>query len=377
MKKLRILHTNFLKYMLGESNRILLLAKELQARGHYVVIASPPHSAMIEQAKAAKIETFNQVNFRSGFHLRADMSDVLKLARLISEKEIDIVHTHGSKDTWTAALATKIFSKRAVVVRTRHNIFPVRRHFLNCFLYRKLIDEVIAISEFIRESFIIDNFLPLQKVALIHTGVDLTRFNPSAHNGSKFRQEFGIQADELVVGTIGGIVPYKGHRYFIEAAAQVLREFPKVRFFVVGDGDSWLERELKERVATLGLTDTIIFTGFRTDIPAIIAGWDLLVHPSLQEGLGTVIIEALALKKPVIASRVGGIPDIVVHEQSGLLVPPADTNALATSILTLLKDEKLRQALADNGRKLVETKFSTEQLVTNTECCYYLLTQNT
>jgi glycosyltransferase involved in cell wall biosynthesis len=374
MSKLRILQTNFHKYMVGESRRVLAKVHGLQQRGHYVVLASPAKSAIIKRAQDMGLNTFTGVQFRSGFHPISEWRDIWTLRRLIKERRINIVHTHGSKDSWAGALAAWLSFDNVKVVRTRHNHYPVSRHLFNRWLYRRLTHRLVAISQYIKASFTKDNFVPPEKISLIYSAVDTTKFNPAA-DGQAFRQELGVEADEQLVGMVAFVIPRKGHKYFLEAATEILRaaEKRKLKFVIVGDGDDNLEAELKAQVQRAGLAKQILFTGFRPDVAPVLAGLDVFVLPTLEEALGMAIIEALAMEKPVVATRVGGVPEMVRHMETGLLVPPKDAARLSEAITTLLHDDKLARRLAKNGRKLVEREFSTTAMVNKTEELYYKL----
>lgn len=371
MSNLRILHTNFHKYMVGESKRILANVHGLKERGHHVVLASPEKSAIIRQARDMGLDTFTGVQFESGFHPLGELRDILALKRLIFEHKINIVHTHGSKDSWAGALAAWLSPGKVGVVRTRHNHYPVSRHLFNRWLYQRLTHRLVAISEYIRDGFTRDNFVPAEKTSLIYSTVDTGKYNP-ATDGKKFRSELGISNAEQLVGMVAFVIPRKGHKYFLEAAVKILQaEKSKVKFVIVGDGDDSLEEELKTRVGEAGLERQILFTGFRQDIESVLAGLDIFVLPTLEEALGMAFVEALAMKKPVVATRVGGVPEIVRHMQTGILVPPRDVDALSEAITSLIHDKKLAKKLAEGGRRLVEDEFSTDTLVSKTERVYF------
>ncbi len=370
MPRLRILHTNFHKYMVGESKRILANVYGLHQCGHYVVLASPPESAVIKQAKEMGLHTFTEVQFNSGFRPLSFLKDMLALKRLIEQDKINIVHTHGSKDSWSGALAARLAVGNVRVARTRHNHYPVSRHLFNKWLYRRLTHRLVAISEYIKAGFTRDNFIPEGKISLIYSAVDVAEYNP-LQDGRVFRAELGISGDEQLVGMVAFIIPRKGHEYFLAAAIKILQaEKTKVKFVIVGDGNDALEAELKQKVQQAGLSRRILFTGFRKDIKSVLAGLDIFVLPTLEEALGLAFVEALAMKKPVVATQVGGVPEIVRHHETGLLVPPRNADSLAEAITSLLHDKKLAGRLAENGRRLVEAEFSTKALVEKTAKLY-------
>jgi len=369
---LRILHTNFLHQWVGESKRIFNKVYHLSQRGHQVILVSPPEADINPRAKKLRIPVVEDVSFASGWNPRQDIRDFLTLRRVIQEEGIQLVHTHGSKDSWAAALATRSISSQILVLRTRHNIFKVSRHPLNRLLYRQLTDHVVAISQHIMDSFTADGFLPERRLSLIHTGVEVEQYQPGI-DGSYIRAELDIPPDEPLIGTIASLIPHKGQAVLLEAAALMLQQGRPVNVLLVGGCHSTGRKPLEEQAQRLGIGSRLRLQRFRQDIPQILAALDVFVLPSLQEGLGTAAIEALAMERPVVATRVGGIPDVIQDGVTGLLVPPGDPQSLAQAILRLLDNRELAQALARAGRKHIKREFTVQGMVDKTEALYYRL----
>jgi glycosyltransferase involved in cell wall biosynthesis len=365
-----ILHTSFHKYMVGETNRILLLCRQLKSWGHQVIIATPAKSELARKALEAGLEVYREVSFVKGVHPYSTVQDVFRLKKIIEDRQIQILHTHGSKDSWAGAWGAYLTSSPPKVVRTRHNIFPVSRHFLNRLLYRRLTDHLVVISRFILDSYIQDGFIDPQNISLIHSSVDLAKFDPIQNPGGKFREEFGIDPTEKVVGMVANVVPYKGPHDFLEAAFRVIEQKNGVRFLLVGEGDDALLETLKEQVKKKGLSQKIIFTGIRNDIPAVLADIDVFCLPTHKEGLGTAILEAMAMQKPVVATRVGGIPDSVLEGETGYLVDPGDSDNLSRKILALMGDPEKAEQMGKKGRLRVEDKFTLQVMAKKTEKLY-------
>jgi glycosyltransferase involved in cell wall biosynthesis len=256
------------------------------------------------------------------------------------------------------------------VVRTRHNIFPVARHFFNRLLYRRLTDHLVVISRFILDSYSHDGFMEPTNISLIHSAVDLSKFDPNQISKGELRQEFAIDPAEKVVGMVANVVPYKGPHDFLEAAFNILKERDNVRFVLVGEGDDALLEELKKSVQREGFDKRFIFTGIRNDIPAILADIDVFCLPTHKEGLGTAILEAMAMQKPVVATRVGGIPDSVMEGDTGYLVEPGDRESLSRKISKLLDDSQKAQAMGRAGRLRVEEEFTLQTMSQKTEELY-------
>lgn len=367
---MKILHTSFHKYMVGETNRILLLCRQLKEWGHQVIIATPAKSELASKASDAGVEVCSHVSFGKGVHPFLTIQDVFSLKKIIEQRQIEILHTHGSKDSWAGAFAAYLSSSPPKVVRTRHNIFPVARHLLNRLLYRRLTDHLVVISRFILNSYLHDSFMEPKNISLIHSSVDLDKFDPNRTSQGKFRQEYAIGPIEKVVGMVANVVPYKGPHDFLAAAVKILKSRDNVRFVLVGEGDDILLEKLKESVQGMGLEKRFIFTGIRNDIPAVLADLDVFCLPTHQEGLGTAILEAMAMQKPVVATRVGGIPDSVMEGENGYLVDPGDREGLSRRISELLDDPQKAKIMGRAGRLRVEEEFTHQVMAQKTEELY-------
>lgn len=362
---MRILHTNFHRGWGGQSNRILTECRGLVERGHEVTLAVPRDSALAERAAGTGIRVFTGAQFTRGFRPRKVGRDVRALRRLLREGDFDLIHTHGSQDSWAVTFALVNFHPRPVVLRTRHNVFPIRDHFLNRKLYGTWTDGLVCISEAIVEYCAAKPYLKRENLSLIHSAVDAERFN--VPRDRSLLDEFGI-ADRYVAVVTGRLREEKGHRHLIEAVKRVAAEVPEFVLLVVGSGS--LESELKKQVNAAGLEDRVIFTGFRTDIPQILAAVDLFVMPSVSEGLGTAILEAGAAGLPIVSTRVGGIPDIIKDGESGLLAPPGDAGALADALIRMSRNPEFAAQCGQAARRHVHQQFSEESLVRKTEEAY-------
>jgi glycosyltransferase involved in cell wall biosynthesis len=207
--------------------------------------------------------------------------------------------------------------------------------------------------------------------SVIHSGVDLHRFSKGEKQRTRKRKELGIPADSLVIGYVGWLIPIKGVTYLITAMAKVAEKYPKSQLVLVGKGDDRGEEEikLKEQVERTGLANKVLFLGWRPDVDEIMGCFDIFVLPSLNEGMGRVLVEAMAAGLPIVASRVGGIPDLVKDGENGLLVPPADATALAKAISALLEDKEKRKRMGEVGTKIC-LQYSTEAMVEQIDDLY-------
>jgi len=362
---MRILHTNFLHGWGGQSNRILTLCRGLAERGHDVLIAAPGDSELVRRARSAQLATNGEMSFRRGFRPAALVRDVRRMRRLLARERFDLIHTHGSQDSWIAALAN--VPKRIPIVRTKHNIFPIRDHAANRWLYGRAFDRIICISKAIVEQCAEKPYIGREKLHLVHSAADLDRFaNPDAEGVASWRGKWKDR--HPVIAVVGRLRREKGHRFLFEAVARLRDRFPGILVVVAGDGS--LREELREYARALGIGEQVLFLGFRTDVAEILAASDIFALPSLSEGLGTAIIEAAAAGRPIAATRVGGITDIVADGETGLLVEPGDAEGLARAIGRLAEDRAFAERLGEAAKRYAFEHFAAENLVEKTEAVY-------
>ncbi|MFC1658784.1 glycosyltransferase family 4 protein, partial [Candidatus Omnitrophota bacterium] len=194
----------------------------------------------------------------------------------------------------------------------------------------------------------------------IYSGIEINKFDLDINIGEK-KREFGIKSADLVVGVVSKLWEGKGHRCILEAAKRVIAKVPNAKFMFVGEG--YLRQELEKLTQKMDLTDNVIFTGFRSDIPEVTAIFDIAVLASFFEGLGRVLLEAMVLSKPVIATRVGGIVDVVTDAETGILVSPNDSVALSGAMIKLLLDDDLRKRMGEAGRAKIDAKFTARTMI--------------
>jgi glycosyltransferase involved in cell wall biosynthesis len=205
------------------------------------------------------------------------------------------------------------------------------------------------------------------KVTRIHNGIDLHRFTPGPPP-QELRRGLGLPSGVPVVGSVGRFVLYKGYAYLLEAARLVRQKIPEARWVLVGDGE--LRGEMEAQCRRLDLEGTVYFAGWQERVAEHLALFDLFVLPSLGEHFGRVLLEAMAMAKAVVATDAGGVPEIVLHGQTGLLVPPADPEAMAAAVITLIQDRSLASRLGAAGRRRVESEFSLDRHVEAVEAVY-------
>jgi glycosyltransferase involved in cell wall biosynthesis len=209
------------------------------------------------------------------------------------------------------------------------------------------------------------------KTVFIYNGVDEDNFS-TFKNGSSAKAQLGVDSGVSLVGTVSSLAPHKGHKYLIQAAPMILDILPSTKFLIVGDGI--LREKLEEQVKNLNLISNVIFTGTRKNIPDLLPAMDIFVLPSCsREGLGISIIEAMAAEKPVVATDIGGIPEVVKNGETGLLVLPRNSEALAQAIIELLQNPKKANTMGKKGRIRFQEKFTNKRMLSEVENLYVAL----
>jgi glycosyltransferase involved in cell wall biosynthesis len=300
---------------------------------------------------------------------RGDLGVVLRLAGLLRRERIDLLHSH----LYIANLAGRVAGRIAgvpVILSAQHDtdLWMRPHHRLIERLSARLADRVIACSEAVRAWQIDAVGLPPAKLTTLRNAI-VPPADPGESERDAARTALGAAPEDLVVGTLGRLFePKKGLRIFIDAAVAVAARAPRARFVVAGEGPARAELEMRARHAGLG--PRLIFAGARRDVPVLLSAYDLFVQPSLWEGFGLTVVEAMAVGRPVVASQVGGIPEIVRHGRDGLLVAPGDAGALADAIVDLLDDPERRARFAAEGRRRARTEFHIDRLVGETAALY-------
>ena len=364
---MRILHTDSSMGLGGQEYRVLLEAQGMEKRGHIVVVAAPQGSqlAVLAQQKGVQVRTTTSGN-------RAWMALIPSYLRMMKQCAIDVVNTHGSLDSWTASIAGRISSRRPIIVRTRHKSTPISRTWRHRLLYGKLPHVITTTGEAVRQGLMTGIRLSPSRVISIPTGVDLERFHPQPPDAS-LRESLGLGSQGPLVGAVTFLRPEKGMAVLIESVRWLRQRFSTVECVIIGDGGE--QATLLDRIRGLGLEHCVHLIGFRQDVPALLAILDVVVIPSFEEGIPQSLTQALAMERPVVASAVGGVPEVVQDGLSGLLVPPRNPEILAQKIACLLSDPIAATRMGKIGRQVIHERFSMEHMLTQTESVYRQLMQ--
>jgi len=353
---MKILHLISSGGLYGAETMVVALSRCLQQQGHTSTIGvfhnlHSPNVQVADHARASGVPV--ELIACKG---RLDPSAVMALRKIIRDRQIDAVHAHGYKADIYGYAASR--GLRTPVLSTCHTWYD---NDLAAYLYGvldrrilKRFDMTTAVSESVAD-LLRNAGVPGARISIINNGVDLAAFEAAS---ATLRGELG--ENKIIIGTVARLAPEKGIQYLLRAAAVILKQHPDVVFALVGDGPD--HKQLEAQAQILGIHEQVVFTGVRRDMAGVYASLDVLVQPSLKEGLPMTILEALASKRAVVATSVGAVPRVILHEKTGLLVAPADSDALATAILRLLNDQMLRQKLAQGGHELVRDSFSAEAM---------------
>lgn len=346
---MRIFHTECGQQWGGQELRSLIEVEAANAAGHQAWAIVHEHGKMAEYA-----EKRDTPHYRISMKSSVDVKGFAQMAKLVAKHRPDVICCHNARDFYLS------FPFRAVgipLIRYRHISAPVKATWSRSFAYRTGSNAVVATAEFIKNQLVVQNGVDPRHITVIGEGVDLSRFNLSV-DGSAARAEFGFTADQLVVGQVGMIRADKGFDDLIRAASLLRDSHPQVRFLFVGGPtrDGKYLREMQDLATKQNVADRIIFTGWREDVPQLMAACDVITLVSTGvEGQSRVIPEAFALKKPVIGSRLGGIPELVDHEHTGLLVPPRSPKDIAAAITRYAEEVALRERCALAGYDLAQS----------------------
>lgn len=352
---LRILHIDPERNWGGGEAQVFGLLKYLSSRGHYSDLLTHPHGSLYARCQDLDVR-LHDLSMRNDLDVRA----VPRLRRLLRNGDYDIVHFH-TKRAHALSLWLPRHRRRPKYVVTRRMDYPERRGWYTDCLYNRRVDGVVAISRAIGDLLIAAG-VDARKVRWIPSGIDAQRFDRCVPTPA-------VSGGVRVIGCLAALEARKGHQFLLEAAAQLKKNGFHLRYQFGGDGP--LREPLAREAARLGLRDEVNFLGFVADTQDFLAEIDLLVMPSLFEGLGVAALEAMAARRPVLATRVGGLPESVLDGITGLLVPARDARALADAIAKFVRAPELAVEMGKKGRERVLQDFTIEQMAMQNESYYY------
>jgi glycosyltransferase involved in cell wall biosynthesis len=365
-KKFNILYLHNESIMGGAEISLLNLVKRLNKELFIPHFACSKEGPFIDELREIKIfpdfVQFPSIRWPNPVRISTTIRDLINI---IKKKQIDLIHSNQPRSNLFGAIAAKI--KNVPIVW--HERCLEKGRFDSDNILSFLPDRIICNSNAVRNRFTKEK--KHTKIKTILNGVDLVEFDPET-NGSVIRKEFNIDEDELIIGTIGRIDPKKGYECFLESARIILQDVRNVRFLVVGGAfnNPSLEKSLYEMSVEKEIGNKTIFTGFRRDIPQLLASMDVVVLPSEIDACSRVLFESMAMQKPLVAINAGGTPEVVQDGITGFLVKQKDPSDMARCIMKLLHNKSLSEQYGKAGRKRVEEMFTIERNIKETETVY-------
>lgn len=354
------LHIDTAKTWRGGQGQVKHTVMGLRAIGHRAALVAHPEGELLRRMS----EGLDLVPLAPRNEI--DLAAAWRLSRVIRQLRPEIIHAHDPYAVAMAATALSIVAPtpRPPLVASRRSEFRLARHSFSRWQYSQ-VDGFLAISRAVRDRLVADG-IPARKIEVVHEGVDVER-GAAALSGNVHAALF-LPTHAPVVGTVGALVAQKNHHTLIDAAALVVRAVPDARFVILGDGE--LRPALEEQIRHKHLERHVFLAGFRADVPELMKDFDVFALSSIQEGLCTSLVDAMAAAKPAVATAVGGVPEVVADGETGFLVPPRDHHALAEKIVRLLTDEPLRRRMGEAGLARARRLFTVERMVEQTAAVY-------
>ena len=354
------LHIDTARTWRGGQNQVLVTVLGMRSAGHRAMLVAHPGGAL--RRRAAEGLELLPIAPRT----EMDLSAAWKLSRAIKQLRPHVVHAHDPHAVAMASLALNMSRqpKRAPLVASRRVDFRLKGNALSRWKYDQ-VDLFICASHAIRK-MLLDDGVAADRAVTVHEGIDLARVESAP--AAPLHEQLWLPHNAPIVGNVAALVPHKGQKHLIEAAALVVRKVPDARFVIAGEGD--LRASLEQQIKHHSLEKHVLLAGFRTDVLSLHKAFNIFVMSSVTEGLGTSLLDAMAAGKPIVATTAGGMPEVVKDGETGILVPARDDRALADAIVRLLSDSALRQRMGEAGRTLAYARFSAERMVTDTLAAY-------
>jgi glycosyltransferase involved in cell wall biosynthesis len=356
------LHIDTARTWRGGQNQVLLTVNGLRAMGQRAALVAHPDGEL--RRRAAEGLDLIPIAPRT----EMDLAAAWRLSRVVRRLGPDVIHAHDPHGVAMAALALSLGAAKGgpapPIVASRRVDFHLKGNSFSRWKYRQ-VDCFVAASEAIRQMLVADG-VPAARTVTVHEGIDLHHVDAAPR--VNVHEAFWLPHHAPVVGNVAALVPHKGQRHLIEAARLVLPEMPDARFVILGEGE--LREPLERQVHEHHLEKHVLLPGFRTDVLGCIKGFDLFVMSSVTEGLGTSLLDAMACGRAIVATRTGGIPEVVEDGVTGVLVPPRDHEAMAKAIVDLLGNARLRERMGAAGRARVVERFTVERMIAETAAVY-------
>ncbi|MBN2059672.1 MAG: glycosyltransferase family 4 protein [Deltaproteobacteria bacterium] len=366
---IKILHIHTLPIISGSGINTFLSMKGMDRDIYHVELACAPGGRLIDLVKENGMEVRTFRRLVQPLSPVNDFFTLFAVTLFLIRNRYHIVHTHNSKAGFIGRMAAKLAGV-PVIIHTVHGFaFHRQESALRRFLFKNLertasrwCDKAIFISQPLIEWALEEKIIKEEKIVKIYSGINLDDFKPPTDDEKRMtRKKWGIGEHDPVIGIVSKLWEGKGHSVLLNAVKELKQDIPDVKLVIVGEGD--ILNSLEKEAERLGLKDSVVFTGFQMNVSELIATFDVAVLPSFFEGMGRVILEAMAMEKPVVASRVGGIPDLVEPGKNGILTTPGNVLELSGALKKILQDKNLALKMGLEGRKRIRSEFSSEVMV--------------
>ena len=355
---MHILHTEWSDGAGGQERRILSESVGMQKRGHRVTVATGENCWIAAEARRLGIAV--EICPMRG---KADFKAIRVLVDFCRREQVDIIHTHSGIDSWIGGIAAKL--ARVPAVRTRHLFLPLKYNPINFVHY--LFDRFFALGEATRLMLVNDCGIPSRLVVNIPTGIDFSTFVPQ-YSRQEMRSALNVEDGSFVVLTVAVIRRVKRHEVALRAFKILHAALPGSVYLIAGDGP--IRHEMERLSSELGISEAVRFLGQRADIADLLQAADVTLLTSRSEALPQALTQSLGLGRPVVATAVGGVPEVVLHEKTGLLVPPENPPATAEALLRIANDPAFAKSLGEQGKQHAIQHYSLEAMLDKTEAVY-------
>ena len=303
----------------------------------------------------------------------------IEIFRIIKQYNVKIVITYHESSDFLGSVVAKLAGVPVIISSRRDMGYKLKkRHILIYKLINRLFNRIITVSDAVKNVICNRENAPLHKIVTIHNGVELEKFSKQLDRNT-IKQSLGLRSNRPIIGILAGLRPIKGHKYFLEAASLILQKFPETYFLIVGwydkNGDYF--KELKALIRKLNIEENVIFIGGRSDIPEVLSIVDVPVFSSINEGFSNAVLEAMAVGKPVVATNSGGTSEAVIDGETGILVPPCNSEALASAVMVLLDNPEKAKNMGEEGKKRAKQLFSINKMIQSIENLYEKLLSET
>jgi len=348
----------------GQEIRILEESRGMIERGHEVIVVCPPESRIFAEAPKRGVPV---VALPIG---KKRLKGAMAFRAWLKSQAVDVINTHSSTDSWLAAIACKTLSNPPAIVRTRHISAPITQNATTRWLYTKATRHIVTTGEMIRQQLIRDNQYSGEMITSVPTGIDTQRFSPG--DKSEIRKKLGLVPDGKYLGIVATLRSWKGHLFLLDAFARL--DAPLWKLLIVGEGP--MRDPIQARINELGLTDRVQLVGQQDHPEDWMRALDIFCLPSYaNEGVPQAILQAMLTGWPIVTTPVGAIPEAVEHEQSALIVPAKDADALRVAITALMDDPDLGTRMGKTARESAMKRFSKDSMLDKMMLVFKLVTE--